>query len=43
MALVGVLSAQLVYHHFIAGSPAVAVPSVIRTIVDRASAPAAVV
>jgi asparagine synthase (glutamine-hydrolysing) len=43
MALVGVLSTQLVYHHFIAAAPAVPVPSVIRTIVDRAAAPAAVI
>jgi asparagine synthase (glutamine-hydrolysing) len=35
MAAVGVLSTQLVHHHFIARKPEAAPPRVIRTLVDR--------
>jgi asparagine synthase (glutamine-hydrolysing) len=39
MAAVGVLSTQLVHHHFIRRRPDAAPPAVIRTLVDRVSAP----
>ena len=37
MGLVGVLSTQLVHHHFIAQRPTSAAPSRIRTVIDRIS------
>jgi asparagine synthase (glutamine-hydrolysing) len=39
MAAVGVLSTQLVHHHFIRRRPDAAAPGVIRTVVDRVSDP----
>jgi asparagine synthase (glutamine-hydrolysing) len=41
MAAVGVLSTQLVHHHFIARRPQAEPPATIRTIVDRLAAPIA--
>jgi asparagine synthase (glutamine-hydrolysing) len=41
MATVGVLSTQLVHHHFIARQPQADVPATIRTIVDRLTVPMA--
>lgn len=38
MAVVGVLSTQLLYHHFIRRQPALAAPVTIRTMVDRVGA-----
>jgi asparagine synthase (glutamine-hydrolysing) len=38
MAVVGVLSTQLLYHHFIRQQPDAAAPPVIRTLVDRTAA-----
>jgi asparagine synthase (glutamine-hydrolysing) len=40
MSVVGILSTQLVYHHFIRTRPAAGPPAVIRTVVDRVSAEA---
>jgi asparagine synthase (glutamine-hydrolysing) len=41
MAVVGILSTQLVYHHFIRTRPIGAEPATIRTLVDRVAATAA--
>jgi len=41
MAVVGILSTQLVHHHFIGNRPDAAVPPVIRTIIDRVATAAA--
>ena len=41
MAVVGILSTQLVHHHFMARRPDAQAPPVIRTIVDRVAAAAA--
>jgi asparagine synthase (glutamine-hydrolysing) len=41
MAVVGILSTQLVHHHFIARRPDSQAPPVVRTIVDRVAAAAA--
>jgi asparagine synthase (glutamine-hydrolysing) len=38
MAVVGILSTQLVHHHFVRSRPVAAAPAVIRTIVDRVAA-----
>jgi asparagine synthase (glutamine-hydrolysing) len=35
MAVVGILSTQLVHHHFVAQRPEAAAPPVVRTVVDR--------
>jgi asparagine synthase (glutamine-hydrolysing) len=42
MAVVGILSTQLVHHHFIAHRPRASAPAVIRTVIDRVAAPAAI-
>ena len=39
MAVVGILSTQLVYHHFIHHHPEASAPSEVRTVVDRLGAP----
>jgi hypothetical protein len=38
MAVVGILSTQLVHHHFVRNNPAATAPATIRTIVDRVAA-----
>jgi asparagine synthase (glutamine-hydrolysing) len=43
MAVVGVLSTQLVDHHFVRSRPSAAVPRAIRTVVDRTAEPLAAV
>jgi len=40
MAVVGILSTQLVHHHFVRTSPSAAAPATVRTIVDRVAATA---
>jgi hypothetical protein len=40
MSVVGILSTQLVHHHFIRSRPAARPPAVFRTVVDRVSAEA---
>jgi hypothetical protein len=35
MAVVGILSTQLVHHHFVAHRPEGSAPPIIRTLVDR--------
>jgi asparagine synthase (glutamine-hydrolysing) len=42
MAAVGVLSTQLVHHHFVKQQPQAEAPATIRTVVDRAALPLAV-
>ena len=39
MALVGILSTQLVHHHFIRRRPEGVVPTVVRTVIDRLGTP----
>jgi asparagine synthase (glutamine-hydrolysing) len=38
MGVVGVLSTQLVHHHFIRSRPTATRPAIIRTVVDRLAA-----
>jgi asparagine synthase (glutamine-hydrolysing) len=35
MAVVGILSSQLLHHHFVARRPQASAPAVIRTVIDR--------